>query len=74
MYKVLSVIAIFALLLSACSRSEETSYTQSASAPAPGTAIVKACSAEAGIPENDPKHAITPAEMEKLTKCIDRVK
>jgi len=38
----------------------------------PSSSLVKNCASEAGIPENDPKHAITPYEMQILTDCIDR--
>lgn len=36
------------------------------------TKLVKRCAREAGIPESDPKHAVTPEEMIVLTACIDR--
>jgi hypothetical protein len=72
MYKSIPAMITCILLLSACSRNDETSYTQKTSDPS--TAIVKSCAIEAGIPADDPKHAITPAEMEKLTKCIDSKK
>ena len=51
------------------SSSEWDEYQQ---ADDPATKLVKNCASEAGIPENDPKHAITPYEMQILTDCIDR--
>ena len=43
------------------SSSEWDEYQQ---ADDPATKLVKNCASEAGIPENDPKHAITPYEMQ----------
>ena len=51
------------------SSSEWDEYQQ---ADDPATKLVKNCASEAGIPENDPKHAIIPYEMQILTDCIDR--
>lgn len=38
----------------------------------PVTILLKNCASEAGIPENEPKHAITPDELQVLADCIDR--
>jgi hypothetical protein len=50
-------------------KAEWESYQKSSD---PADVLVKKCSTEAGIPPNDPKHAITTEEMRRLTACIDR--
>ena len=34
--------------------------------------LVKRCTAEAGIPSNQPNHVVTPQEMDRLASCLDR--
>lgn len=64
------LVASVAISLSACgtTNSSYESYSQLSDRE---TMLVKRCSSEAGIPANDPSHAITPSEMQSLTSCID---
>ena len=50
----------------------QSSYDEYQSSKDPVDMLVKRCASEAGIPANNPNHAITPAEMRALTDCVDR--
>ena len=53
----------------------DTSGTQQGAASRPPLSaeeIMDYCAPEAGIPQDDPKHVITPPQMKRLTDCIDR--
>ena len=54
------------------SKASQSSYDQFQSSSDPVDVLVKRCASEAGIPANNPNHAITPAEMRALTNCVDR--
>lgn len=62
-------------LLQACdggaSSSSKTAYEQYQADTDPSTMLVKKCAAKAGIPENNPNHAITPTEFQVMANCID---
>ena len=53
--------------------SEPTSrYESYQRATDPASLLVKHCAREAGIPDDEPQHRITPQEMRDLTDCTDR--
>ncbi|MGE4261444.1 hypothetical protein [Shewanella sp.] len=56
----------------ATNNSSHSSYSQFQSSNDPSDVLVKRCASEAGIPINDPNHAITAEEMTALTNCVDR--
>ena len=52
----------------------QSAYDKFQSSNDPVDELVKRCASKAGIPANNPNHAITPAEMRAFTNCVDRNK
>ena len=69
-------VPLLLFALAGCGNDNQSSsgYSDYQNSTDTATMIVKRCSTEAGIPENEPKHQITPDEMLKLTTCLDAAK